>query len=83
MYSITESPFLSVLTIRRQREIVVWVGRIELPLQASKARRLPLSYTQIEKQDDVSKPGLEPTTRPPAGQPAESLVAEKCLLYSS
>ena len=26
--------------------VVVWVGRIELPHQVSKTRRLPLSYTQ-------------------------------------
>ena len=28
------------------------------------------------KQDEVSKPGLEPTTHPQAGRPAEKVVAE-------
>ena len=47
-------------TRRYPNKKLVWEWRIELPLQASKARRLPLSYTQIKNL--VEATGLEPAT---------------------
>ena len=58
---------------------MVLLRRIELRILTYQASVIPFNYKSI-KQDAASKPGLEPTTHPQAGRPAEILVAEKSLL---
>jgi hypothetical protein len=46
---------------------------LEPRITESKSVVLPLHYTRTKiKQDEVSKPGVEPTTRPQLGWPAKS-----------
>ena len=56
----------------RHRSMARVLG-LEPRITESKSVVLPLHYTRTKiKQDEASKPGLEPTTHPQAGRPAKS-----------